>query len=134
MAERQSGDSTKHSLTLTISSLILIVLMTFHFADDIVRGYEAGGVSNFVIFPICALLLYGTLALRERKPGYAIILLGSLFSLAVPYFHMKGKGLAAQVARIPSGGFLFVWTILALGTLGLFSVVLSLQLLLRRSR
>jgi hypothetical protein len=30
--------------TLTVTSLLTILLLTFHLADDIVRGYEKGGL------------------------------------------------------------------------------------------
>ena len=118
----------------TITSLLLILLVTFHLADDIVRGYEAGGLANLMALPILVVWLYGALLLRERRSGYVITLLASVLSLAVPYFHMKGKGLAFQVATSPSGGFFFVWTIIALGVVGLFSIVLSARGLWRLRR
>jgi len=40
---------------------------------------------------------------------------------------MKGAGLGAQVAKMPSGGFFFVWTLIALGVTALFSVILSVR-------
>lgn len=115
----------KPSVTLTIASLLSVLLLTFHLSDDIIRGMEKGGTSNLIAVPILVIWLYGTLVLGERRSGYAIILLGSLLGLAVPVVHMKGAGLGAQVARAPSGGFFFVWTIIALGVTALFSVVLS---------
>ena len=124
----------KDSLLSTITSLLLILLFSFHLADDIARGYEKGGLANLMALPILVVWLYGALLLRERRSGYVITLLGSLLSLAVPYFHMKGKGLASQVARSPSGGFFFVWTIIALGVVGLFSIVLSARGLWRLRR
>ena len=76
--------------------------------------------------PIVVVLLYGTLVLAERRSGYVIILLGSLLLLVVPIIHMKGKGVgvASGIAN-SSGGFFFVWTLIALGVAALFSVVLS---------
>jgi hypothetical protein len=38
----------KNSVMLTITSLLLILFLTFHLADDIRRGYEPGGLSNLV--------------------------------------------------------------------------------------
>src|SRR5262245_9455111 len=127
----------KDGLLSTIASLLLILLLSFHMADDIVRGYEKGGLADLTVLPILGVWMYGALLLRERRSGYVITLLGSLLSLAVPYFHMKGKGLAFQVAGSPSGGFFFAWAIIALGAIGLFSIVLSargLWRLRRRSR
>jgi hypothetical protein len=117
----------KHSVMLTIASLLSILLLTFHLAGDIIRGMEKGGISNLVAVPILVVWLYGTLVLAERRSGYVIILLGSLLGLGVPLIHMKGAGVGAQVAKAPSGGFFFVWTLIALGVTALFSVILSVR-------
>ena len=118
----------KPSRMLTITSLLLIVLTIVHLAQDIVYGYEPGTVNNLLAVPIAVVWLYGTLVLAERRSGYIIILLGSLLSLVVPLVHMRGKGvgLASRLANT-SGHFFFVWTLLALGVLGLFSVILSVR-------
>ena len=107
--------------------LLSVLFLTFHLADDIVRGFEPGGLSNLVGGVLISVVwLYGTLVLAERRSGYVIMLLGSLLSLAVPVIHMKGKGVgvASGIAN-SSGGFFFVWTLIALGVTGLFSVILS---------
>ena len=126
----------KHSIMLTIASLLSILFTTFHLSDDIIRGMEKGGLSNLVAVPILVLWLYGTLVLTERRSGYVIILLGSLLGLCIPVVHMRGAGLGAQVAKSPSGGFFFVWTLFAIGVTGLFSIILSARGLwsLRRGR
>ena len=119
----------KNSVMLTITSLLLVLLLTFHLADDIARGFEPGGLSNLVVTVLVSVVwLYGTLVLAERRSGYVIILLGSLLSLVVPIIHMKGKGVgvASGIAN-SSGHFFFVWTLLALGVIGLFSVILSVR-------
>jgi hypothetical protein len=112
---------------LTIASLLLLLFLTFHLADDIVRGFEPGGLSNLVVTVLISVVwLYGTLVLAERRSGYIIMLLLSLFSLVVPYVHMKGKGVGVT-SRLghTSGHFFFVWTLFAIGVLGLFSAILS---------
>ena len=116
----------KHSVMLTIASLISILFFTFHLADDIVRGFEPGKLTNLTAVPTFVFWLYGTVVLAERRSGYIIMFLLSLFSLVVPYVHMKGKGVgvASRLANT-SGHFFFVWTLLAIGVLGLFSVILS---------
>ena len=114
---------------LTITFLLLILLLTFHLADDIVRGYEPGGLTNLIGgVLISVVLLYGGLVLAERRSGYIIMLLGSLFSLVVPIIHMKGKGVGvtSRLANT-SGHFFFVWTLIAIGVLGLFSAILSVH-------
>lgn len=118
----------KHNVLLTTTSLLLILLLTFHLAGDIVYGYEKGGVSNLTAVPICVVWLYATLVLAGRRSGYIIILLGSLLGMAVPVIHMMGKGvgLASRMANT-SGHFFFVWTLIAIGVTALFSVILSLH-------
>ena len=121
---------------LTSSSLLTILFMTFHLADDIVRGFEKGGLTNLIAVPICVVWLYGTLVLAGRRSGYLIILIGSLLGLVGPVIHMRGKGvgIGSSIAN-STGGFFFIWTLIAIGVTALFSVVLSLHGLWRlRSR
>ena len=127
----------KHNAMLTITSLLSIILLTFHLTDDIVRGFEKGGLSNLTALPILVVWLYGTFVLAERRSGYIIMLLGALLGLGIPFIHMKGKGvgIASGIAS-SSGGFFFIWTLIALGVTALFSVILSVHGLwsLRRPR
>ena len=41
MNERRKGFHMKHTITLTVSSLLTILFATFHLADDIVRGFAS---------------------------------------------------------------------------------------------
>src|SRR6266851_7013984 len=111
----------KHNAMLTIASLLSILFLTFHLTDDIVRGFEKGGVSNLTAVPIFVIWLYGTLVLAERRSGYVIILLGSLLGSAVPVIHMMGAGVGGEIAK-SRGAYFFVWTLLALGVTATFSV------------
>ena len=113
----------KHNTLLVIASVLSILFITFHLTDDIVRGMEPGTLSDLVAVPILVVWLYGTLVLAERRSGYVIILLGSLLGLVVPVVHMKGAGVGGAIAK-SSGGFFFIWTLLALGVTALFSVIL----------
>jgi hypothetical protein len=130
----------KRSVMLTIASLLSLLFLTFHLTDDIVRGFEPGGLSNLVGGVLISVIwLYGALVLAERRSGYIITLLFGLFSLVVPYIHMKGKGVGVTSSLgHTSGHFFFVWTLFAIGVLGLFSAILSARLLWslpwRRSR
>lgn len=127
----------KDNALLTSASLLSILFLTFHLADDIVRGYEKGGLSNLTAVPIVVLWLYGTLVLTGRRSGFIINLLLSIFALFVPYIHMQGRGvgLASRVAG-SSGAFFFVWTLLLISVTAVFSIVLSARglWLLRRSK
>lgn len=120
----------KPNIVLITTSLLSILLLTFHLADDIVRGFEAGRLINLTALPICAVWMYGTLVLAERRSGYIIILVMSLLGLGVPAIHMMGKGVGVE-SRIPqtTGAFFFVWTLIALGVTALFSVILSARAL-----
>jgi hypothetical protein len=116
----------KHSVLLTIASLLSILFFTFHLADDIVRGFEPGTATNLSAVPTFVVWLYGTLVLFERRSGYIITLLGGLFSLVVPIAHVRGKGFGvASSLGHSSGHFFFAWTLIAIGVTGLFSVILS---------
>jgi hypothetical protein len=117
----------KHSVMLTIASLLSVLFLTFHLADDIVRGFEKGGLSNLVGGVLISVVwLYGTTVLAERRSGYIIMFVGSLLSLGVPVIHMKGKGVGVTSSiGHSSGHFFFVWTLIAIGVTGLFSVILS---------
>ena len=114
----------KHQVTLKITSLLSTLLFSLHLADDIVRGFEPGDLSNYPGILILAVWLYATLVLAERRSGYVILLLASLLGSGVPVLHMKGAGVGGKVAT-SSGGLLFIWTLLALGVTAIFSVILS---------
>ena len=106
----------------------MITLVMAHLAQDIAYGYEPGNISNLIAVPIAVVWLYGTLMLAGRRSGYIIILLFSLFSLVVPLVHSQGKGfgLASRMAYT-SGHFFFVFSLLAIGVLGIFSVILCVR-------
>lgn len=118
------------NIVLMIASLLSIILMIFHMTDDIVRGMEPGTLFDLILVPILAVWLYGTLVLRERRSGYAIVLVASMLGLLVPIIHMKGAGVGGAIAR-SSGGFFFVWTLMALAVTSLFSVMLAARALLK---
>ena len=69
----------KPSRMLTITSVLLIALAIAHLAQDVAYGYEPGTVSNLLVMPFAVIWLYGTLVLAERRAGYTINLLFSLF-------------------------------------------------------
>ena len=129
----------KQTDMLTTASLLTILFMTFHLTGDILfRMAPAGLVNLFAVF-IFVVQLYGTLVLGGRRAGYIIIFLGSVLGLVIPVVHMKGtRGVIGGDIGNSGQAFLFVWTILALGTTATFSIILSARALLslpwRRSR
>lgn len=124
----------KNSQMLTITSLLSILLVTFHMTDDVVRGFEPGGFKNVNVILIAVVWLYGTLVLAGRRSGYIIILLGSLLGSLVPLAHMRGAGLVGGRIANSNGKFFFVWTLLALGVTAFFSVILAIHGLWRMRR
>jgi hypothetical protein len=119
----------KHSVMLTIASLLSILLLTLHLTDDIVRGFEKGGLSNLIGGVLISVVwLYATLVLAEKRSGYIIVLLFSLLGIGVPVIHFigKGVGVGSKIAG-SSGAFFFTWTLIALGVTTLFSVILSVR-------
>src|SRR5262245_26195357 len=117
----------KHDVTLTITSLLTMLLLTFHLTEDIVRGFEPGGVATYFGVLILGVWLYATLALGGRRLGYIIILLGSMLGAFVPYVHMTGAGLAGGRIAGSSGMFFWVFTLLTVGATALVSVFLSVR-------
>ena len=113
------------SVLLTITSLLSILLMTFHLSDDIVRGFEPGGVKNITGGLMLVIWLYGTTVLAERRSGYIIILLGSILGSGVPVVHMIGKGLVGGRIANSSGIHFWVWTLITLQVTAIFSLILS---------
>jgi hypothetical protein len=129
----------KQAATLTTSSLLTVLFVTFHLTGDILFRMAPAGLINLVPVFIFVVQLYGTLVLGGRRTGYIIILLGSALALVVPVVHMKGtRGLIGGDIGTSSQAFLFVWTMLAMGITATFSVILSASALLslpwRRSR
>ena len=123
----------KRSVLLPIASVLAVLLVSLHVTDDIVRGYEKGGLWNLSTAPTLVTWLYGTLVLAERRSGYVIILLGSLLGTLVPVIHFRVAGGVAGGEIAKSGGaFFWVWTLIALGVSSLFSVILSVHGLWRR--
>ena len=113
------------NVILTITSLLSILFMTFHISDDVVRGFEPGGLKNISGMIMLAVWLYGTLVLAGRRSGYIIIFLGSILGSLVPVAHMIGKGLVGGRLANSSGLYFFVWTLLTLQVTAIFSLVLS---------
>jgi hypothetical protein len=130
-----TGDyQVKRHTMLIIASLLSILLLTFHFTDDILRegGLAVHGAADLIALPILGLLLYGTLVLAERR-GYLIMLLASLFAMGMPVLHIAlARTVIANDLAGARGDYFFVWGLLMLGVTGLFSFVLSVSGLWKR--
>ena len=118
----------KQNLTLTISSLLSLVLTTFHLTHDALHasdGMTPGDVT--IVLVIMLTLLYGTVELAGRRAGFIIMLLGGVAAASMPYLHGVGP-------RSTRWGFFFVWTLFALGVSGSFTAILAVQALWRSLR
>lgn len=113
----------KEKNLLTIASLISIVLLQVHVTDDAVRGWFPRGLQLAGVLAT-AVMLYGTLMLAERRSGYFIMLVTGLLAVAMPYLHLKELG--GEFIK-SSGAFFFIWTVLAVGTTGCLTIILSLR-------
>jgi hypothetical protein len=114
-----------HTVPLRIASLLSILLMTLHHADDITRGMAPGGIINLLVVLVLVVWTYATLVLVERRSGHLIVLVASLLLSAIPVVHMTGPGLAGGRVADSPGAFFFVWTLIALGVTAALSVALS---------
>src|ERR1044072_8477785 len=114
----------KRSVLLAISSLLTLIFVSFHHADDVTRGFAPGKFSNLVPIVVFAFWLWvTTLVLAERRAGYILILILSFLMLGVPMIHMTGAGIAGGRIAGSHGAFFFVWTLIIIGATSLFSVL-----------
>ena len=69
-----------------------------------------------------------TLLLNERRSGLIIMLVGAFLTLGMPVVHVMAPGgiFHGAIAR-SSPAFLFVWTLHAMGVIGMFSFILSVR-------
>jgi hypothetical protein len=124
----------KRNIVLTITSLVSILLLSFHLTQDALRekpGSWPAGPGNLVAILILLVLLMGPTLLAERQSGLVIMLLCGLFAAAMPVLHLTSP----RFGLVPRPGQpFFMWTLIALGVIGLFSMILAARDLWRRGR
>jgi hypothetical protein len=117
----------KRNIMLTITSLLSILLLSFHLTQDALRkrpGTWDAGPGNLVVIVILLVYLCGTVLLAGRRSGYVITLLGGLFAAGMLVIHLTSP----RFGLVPRpGAFFFLWTMIALGVIGMFSVILSVR-------
>lgn len=123
----------KRHTMLILASLLEILLLVFHYTDDVLRegGIAVHRNADLTAVPILGVLLCGTLLLDRRRSGYLIMLVLALGSIGMPVLHIGWAHtvIANELARA-RGDYFFVWGLFMLGMLGLFSLVLSLRCLI----
>jgi hypothetical protein len=117
----------KQTDLLSVTSILSVFLLTLHISQDIVFGFDRGGLNQLVGVAILLVVVCGAMLLRARRSGQVIMLLGGVMAVAMMPMHMR-NGLRPELLE-KSGALLFVWTIYILGVNGAFSVVLGIQAL-----
>ena len=125
-----------HNAILVVTSLLSNFLVLLHVSEDIVRGFEPGGLQHIQTLLTMGVWLYGTVALTGRKSGYILMLIGSLLGTVVSLAHIRGAGLVGGRIANSDGMLLWVFTQILLGVVASVTVVLAAQGLwrLRRTR
>lgn len=123
-----------NNLLLRNTSLLLLLLLTLHIVDDVVHGFDSAGLINMIGIVALGLLLYGTVMLHDRISGHIVMLFIALFSTLMPIIHLRSARIGETVQA--SGGFFFLWTLWALGGIGIFAIILVVRSLvdLRRNK
>ena len=116
----------KPNALLVVTSLLSILFMSLHIAEDIVLGFTGGGLSNLIGIGILVIYLCGALLGSDRRWGLIVLLLGSLLAVLMPVIHMMGAGVGVKRS---AGAFFFVWTLYVLGITGTFGTLLSARAL-----
>ena len=116
----------KPNVLLVETSLLSLLLMSFHIAEDIALGFAGGGLVNLIGIGFLVVYLCGILLGSDRRWGLIIILLGSLLAVAIAVIHLTGAGVGV---RRSAGAYFFVWTLYALGVTGTFGTLLSARAL-----
>jgi hypothetical protein len=113
---------------LTTTAVLAATLGLMHLADDVVRGFEPGGTSNYTGMMIVVVWLVAALILKGRL-GLLLLLVGSLGGAFVPLIHMRGSGLVGP--RVVSSGAVFFWvfTLMALGVTSWLTAILCARAL-----
>jgi len=117
----------KQNDLLSATTIFSVILLALHISQDIVFGFDRGGLNQLVGVAILFVVLCGAVLLRERASGKVIMLFGGVMAVAMMPLHMR-NGLRPEFLE-KSGALLFVWTLYVLGVTGMFSIVLAVQAL-----
>jgi hypothetical protein len=121
-----------NNLVLRNTSLLLLLLLTLHVVDDVVHGFDSAGLLNMIGIVVLGFLIYGTVVLHERLSGQLVMLFIALFSALMPVIHLRSARIGETVQA--NGGFFFLWTLWALGGVGVFGIILAIQGLINSRR
>jgi hypothetical protein len=126
--------ATKQKDLLTVLSLLAIVLVAMHIADDYVHGFDRRVVDNPYGILILVVWSSGVLLLRDHLIGRIVILLGGLMAIGVAILHLNGRGYGDEFLKT-DGALRFIWTLYMLGTIGGVILIAAIrELVAARSR
>ena len=118
----------KSNITLTITSLLTILFVTFHLSDEITRGMEPGRLNMVIPIFVLAGWTYAALVLSGRRSGYIILLLGAIIGMGIPIVHMSGaNGLVSSRIANSRGAFFWVWQNFTMGIISACSLILAVR-------
>jgi len=118
--------ATKQKDLVTVLSLLAIVLVAMHFADDYVHGFDRRVVDNPYAILILVAWSSGVLLLRDHLIGRIIILVGGLVAIVIPVVHLNGKAYGDEFLRT-DGALRFIWTLYILGTIGAVILIAAIR-------
>lgn len=122
-----------HHRLLTLLSLLAMVLVMVHGADDFILGFDRAMIQNWYLLSIWVVWSCGVALWRDRVSGRIILLLGGIAAVAVPVIHLNGRGYGD--AFVHSGAAIrFIVTLYALGTIGPMMIILSVREMLESQR
>jgi hypothetical protein len=79
----------KQNVLLAVTSLVAMLFLSFHHADDVVRGLAPGKFSNLIPIVFFVIWLYATLLVLEgRRSGYITVLILCVLGFGIPIIHM----------------------------------------------
>ncbi len=137
----EAGTKLNLAKTLMITFLLTVFLETVIMTDDVVSGYTvntygqaAAGTFYVLLVLILVVGLYGvSLVWRERKVGYAILLVISFLFALDALSELTGFGGEISVTQIAaSTGPFFVWAIITASVVSISSFILSIYGLARK--
>src|SRR5262245_16995543 len=118
----------KDNVTLTVTSLLTILFLTFHLSDEITRGMEPGRLNMVIPVFVLAGWMYAALAFNGRGWGYIVLLLGAIIGTGIPILHMSGAaGLISSRIANSRGAFFWVWQNFTLGVISACSLILAVR-------
>jgi len=118
---------------LSRTSLLTLLLVTIHLAYDTVYGKDGMSLWGLIaVMLVAPVWLYGALVLGGRTSGRVLMLLFALLGVVVSVLHAMAPGgvMGGHIAQ--SAGTFFVWGLIVIGAISVFTIILSARLLLGR--